>query len=222
MSHIPDAHDTIHTLIIDLCSPAPYCGSLVQAAGARVQLQDAIMKSHGSHTARWLTETAAACLEHGLTSSPSAGLQLHPIKCTLVTAHIRDALPGLPDVMAKLQSTTGLKYFRLFWASQQPDTVLLRLRDIILVPGQPTALANLLRSIEIVDRPILAPVNGHTPPSLPASMQPPSNMNKAMAAPSTQRFSVSCCMPFCGALLCRLCFAGDGTSQLVLWPSLCK
>ena len=174
----------------------------MQAAGARVQLQDAILKSHGSHTARWLTETAAACLQHGLSSSPSTGVQLHPIKCTLVTTHIREVLPGA-DVMAKLQSTTGLKYFRLFWASQQPDTVLLRLREIILVPGQPTALANLLRSIEVVDRPILAPVNGHTPPSLPASMQPASSMNTAKAAPPTQRFSVSCCR------------------SLGLWPFLC-
>ena len=177
---------------------------LLQATAARIQLQDAIMKSHGSHTARWLTETAAICLKHGLTSSTSAGLQLHPIKCTLVTMHIRDVLPELHDVMAKLQSGTGLKYFRLFWASQQQDTVLLRLRDIILVPGQPTALANLLRSIEIVDRPIAAPVNGHVPLS-PARMLPPTNKDTPTAAPSTQRFSVSSCVLFGRALLCSRC-----------------
>ena len=161
------------------------------------------MKSHGSHTARWLTETAAVCLKHGLTSSTSSGLQLYPIQCTLITMHIRHVLPELRDVMVKLQSATGLKYFRLFWASQQPDTVLLRLRDIILVPGQPTALANLLRSIEIVDRPIAAPVNGHMPLLLPARIQPPSHTDTVIATASSQRLSVSCCMPFAGS-----CFAG--------------
>lgn len=156
---------------------------LMQATGARVQLQDAIMKSHGSHTARWLTETAAECLKHGLLSS-STGLQLHPIKYTLVATHLKGVLPEFQDVLGKLQSSTGQKYFRLFWASEQPDTVLLKLRDIILVPGQPLALANLLRSIQIVDRPIAAPVNGEVPPLLLAGVQATTNTS------ATHRFSV--------------------------------
>lgn len=202
VSNQPIIRPTSTSSVLTCALLPPNMSQVLQATGARVQLQDAIMKSHGSHTARWLTETAAVCLKHGLTSSTSTGLQLHPIKCTLVTMHIRDVLPELHDVMAKLQSATGLKYFRLFWASQQLDTVLLRLRDIILVPGQPTALANLLRSIEIVDRPIAAPANGHVPLA-PARMQPPAIKDTPAAAPSTQRFSVSCCMLFCRTLLCR-------------------
>ena len=186
-----------------MCSVASIVSDHMQVTGARLQLQDAIIKRHGSHTARWLNETAAVCLKHGLTSSTSTALQLHPIKCTLVTEHIRNVLPQLHDVMAKLQSATGLKYFRLFWASQQPDTVLLRLKDIILVPGQPTPLANLLHSIEIVDRPVAAPVNDPIPPMLPDRMQPPSHTDTIVAAPSTHRFSVRCCM-----LFAEPCFSG--------------
>ena len=159
----------------------------MQATGARVQLQDAILRCHGSHTARWLTETAAECLKHGLLSS-STGLQLHPIRFTLVEAHLKGVLPEFHDVLGKLQSATGQKYFRLFWACQQPDTVLLRLREVILVPGQSAALANLLRSIQIVDRPIAAPVNGQALLLLPPGVQAPTNQDAAASA--TQRFSV--------------------------------
>lgn len=159
----------------------------MQATGARVQLQDAIFRSHGSHTARWLTETAAECLKNGLVSS-TTGLQLHPIKVTLVETHLKVVLPEFQDILGKLQSATGLKYFRLFWASQQPDTVLLRLREIILGPGQSPALTNLLRGIQTVDRPIAAPVNGQVPSSLPPGVQAPTNMDAAASA--THRLSV--------------------------------
>lgn len=159
----------------------------MQATGARVQLQDAILRSHGSHTARWLTETAAECLKHGLLTS-NTGLQLHPIRFSLVDTHLKVVLPEFHDIVGKLQSATGLKYFRLFWASQQPDTVLLRLREIISNPGQTPALTNLLRSIQIVDKHIAAPVNGQVPSILPPGVQAPTN--KDAAATATHRFSV--------------------------------
>ncbi|KAL0023917.1 hypothetical protein WJX79_010920 [Trebouxia sp. C0005] len=79
---------------------------------ARGQLQSAIAKSHGSHTARWLTETASVCLKHGLKATGS-GLQLGPVKCTLVADHLKTVCPEVHDIVAKLQTPTGVKYFRL-------------------------------------------------------------------------------------------------------------
>ena len=83
------------------------------------------------------------------------------------------ALPHIPDIMGKLQSITGLKYFRLFWASQRLDSVLLRLHDIVSPSGQPTAVSHILRSISVVDRPAVAETaNDSFPPLLPAGPTP--------------------------------------------------
>ncbi|DBA96944.1 TPA: hypothetical protein ACH3X1_001274 [Trebouxia sp. C0004] len=117
---------------------------------ARGQLQSAIVRSHGSHTARWLTETASVCLKHGLKATES-GLQLGPVECTLVADHLKTICPEMHDVIAKLQTPTGVKYFRLMGTSHVPSAVLLRLYDIIINPSQATGMSSLLQSIRVVD-----------------------------------------------------------------------
>ena len=83
--------------------------------------------------------------------------------------HVRMALPHSPDILEKLQSITGLKYFRLFWASQRPDSVLVRLHDIVSPSGQPTGVSHILRSITVVDRPAAKDTaKDPFPPLLPA------------------------------------------------------
>ena len=115
---------------------------------ARARLQAAIERSHGSHTARWLTQCAWVCLHHGLKAT-HAGLQLGPVKYQLVSDHLRSACPEVYNVMAKLHTLTGQKYFRLMGTSQTPSAVLLRLANIILNPDR--YLAELLEQVHIAD-----------------------------------------------------------------------
>lgn len=114
----------------------------------RTQLHAAIARSHGSHTARWMTETARVCLNHGLTSAAS-GLQLAPVDTSLVAQHLRCICLDVYDIKGKLQTPTGLKYFRLVGPGRFPTAVLLRLADII--PRPTHELADLISSVKVID-----------------------------------------------------------------------
>jgi len=187
---------------------------------ARGQLQSAIAKSHGSHTARWLTETASVCLKHGLKATGS-GLQLGPVKCTLVADHLKTVCPEVHDVVAKLQTPTGVKYFRLMGTGHMPSAVLLRLYDIIINPSRATGISSLLQSIRVVDnQEALAAAAQQTQPStahlqllLPDNLDPtPKAIGGSSAKQAFATSSVSspallwtsrlCCTPFAHIVSC--------------------
>ncbi|DBA96940.1 TPA: Exonuclease 3'-5' [Trebouxia sp. C0004] len=113
------------------------------------ELQAAICKFHGSHTARWLTDTAAACLDVGLEASPS-GLQLRPVSIQQVSARAKTHFKPSDDLVAKLRTDTGVKYFTLLGASQLPSSVLLNIGSIITSAGRTTSLSALIQSIQTV------------------------------------------------------------------------
>ncbi len=124
-----------------LCSP---CSLLLQAAtNAKDELQAAIRSCHGSHTARWLIDTAAACLDVGLEASPS-GLQLRSVSIQQVSARVKTHFKHLGNLVAKLRTSTGVKYFTLLGASQLPSLVLLNIGSIITPVGRTTSLSALI------------------------------------------------------------------------------
>ena len=192
-------HSTLPSL--NLITSNPVLKQFVGLQGvdqARGQLQSAIAKSHGSHTARWLTETASVCLKHGLKATGS-GLQLGPVKCTLVADHLKTVCPEVHDIVAKLQTPTGVKYFRLLGTGHMPSAVLLRLYDIVINPSR-AGMSNLLQSIRIVDsQEALAAAAQQTQPSA-ARLQLllPDNLDltpKAIGGSSAKGFATSSVSP---------------------------
>ena len=119
------------------------------ASKAKDDLQAAIRNCHGSHTARWLTDTAAVCLDVGLEASPS-GLQLRPVSIRQVSARVNTHFQHLDNLVAKLRTSTGVKYFTLLGASHLPSWVLLNIGSIITPVGRTTSLSALIQSIQTV------------------------------------------------------------------------
>ena len=117
-------------------------------AHAKSQLSIAIAKSHGSDTATWLTQAAEACLNLGLKASTSQ-LQLKPVSFQAVTVQMKSIFPTVKQFFAKLQGSTGQKYFNLFGPAQAPTTMLLRLHSIVLAPGRTASVLTLLQSIDV-------------------------------------------------------------------------
>ena len=123
--------------------------ALLQAvAHAKSQLSIAIAKSHGSDTATWLTRAAEACLNLGLKASTS-GLQLKPVSFQAVTVQMKAIFPTVKQFLAKIQGSTGQKYFGLFGPAQSPTTMLLKLHSIVLAPGRTASVLTLLQSIDV-------------------------------------------------------------------------
>lgn len=115
-------------------------------AYAKSQLQIAIAKSHVSD--KWLTQTAEACLGLGLEASMS-GLQLRPVSFQKVAVAMRHMFPNVKPFLLKLQDNTGQKYFDLCGPSQAPTTVLLKLHNIVLLPGKTASVTTLLQVVRI-------------------------------------------------------------------------
>ncbi|KAA6428906.1 MAG: hypothetical protein FRX49_01016 [Trebouxia sp. A1-2] len=186
---------------------------------ARGQLQSAIAKSHGSHTARWLTETASVCLKHGLKATGS-GLQLGPVKCTLVADHLKTVCPEVHDIVAKLQTPTGVKYFRLLGTGHMPSAVLLRLYDIVINPSR-AGMSNLLQSIRIVDsQEALAAAAQQTQPSA-ARLQLllPDNLDltpKAIGGSSAKGFATSSAAEAINQLKAAIAKSHPPTAQYIV------
>jgi len=123
--------------------------ALLQAvAHAKSQLSVAIAKSHGSDTATWRTQAAEACLDLGLKASTS-GLQLKLVSFQAVTVQMKTIFPSVKQFLAKLQASTGQKYFSLFGPPQAPITMLLKLHSIVLAPGRTASVLTLLQSIDV-------------------------------------------------------------------------
>ncbi|DBA79023.1 TPA: PFAM ATPase associated with various cellular activities (AAA) [Trebouxia sp. C0004] len=112
------------------------------------KLSVAIAESHGSDTATWLTQAAEACLDLGLKAS-TFGLQLKPVSFQAVTVQMKIIAPTVKRLLAKLQGSTGQKYFSLFGPPQAPTTMLLKLHSIVLVPGRTASVLTLLQKIDV-------------------------------------------------------------------------
>ena len=112
-------------------------------------LQGAISKSHASHTAKWLTETAAACIDMGLQASVS-GLQMSPVSYHHLSIRMQGMFPDTNQLLIKLQSPSGQKYFTLLGPLERPYAVILDLSSIIHTPGRDADVDRLLSSIQVI------------------------------------------------------------------------
>lgn len=113
---------------------------------AQDKLQIAVNESHSAPPAKYLRESAAACIIHGLQAAPS-GLQMTAVPCTRVIKHVNAKCPDVPKVMDRLQSS---KYFTLVKLPGSADYFLLDLHAII-APQQVPNVADILASIKFPD-----------------------------------------------------------------------
>ena len=130
---------------------------LLQLTEARSKLQGAINESHPAPPAKYLRESAAACLLYGLQSVPS-GFHMNAVLCTQVTRHVNAKCPDKPCVMERLHLS---KYFKVVELPGIPDQFLLDLHAIIMRKQLP----------QVTD--ILASIN----PMHPEPQQPPQISN---------------------------------------------
>ena len=115
---------------------------------AKALLQAAICRCHGSHTAEWLRETAAACMDIGLQASVS-GLQMLPISYQHLAARMQAHFPEPDQFLPKMQSTTGEKYFTLLGPTETPSAVMLNLNSIISTTVRTDDIESILSSIQV-------------------------------------------------------------------------
>lgn len=165
--------------------------SLQDLDNSKAQLQAAIYKSHGSHTADWLRETAAACIDIGLQES-DFGLQMLPISYQHLAARMQATFPEPQQLLNKMQSTTGEKYFTLSGPSETPSTVALKLDSIIHTPGRTADVDGILSSIHGITEQLNHCTNSKTP-LLRAGYSTPSHngANDSSAGSDTGTIDVS-------------------------------
>lgn len=124
----------------------------MQVAEARAQLQKAVNLSHPVKTARYLTLSAAACLNYGLKRCPpGAGrlLVLLPVAYAQVLEHVKAQCPDVSDLLLKLQGRTGSKYFTIGRAhASEPLMVVLNL-NYMITPPQRHYVTHILADIEL-------------------------------------------------------------------------
>lgn len=105
----------------------------VQVLQARQQIQAAIVKTNPSPPAKYLVESAAACLEHSLVSS-NQGFTIKPTAWALVATTVKKRLPAVKNLLEKLHGPMGQKCFRLLGTtpSGEPEFVTIRLGAMIV------------------------------------------------------------------------------------------
>ncbi len=113
---------------------------------ARAKLKAAICKSHPP-TARYLVETAAVCLDHGLQLA-EPGFELRPVAWSLVTKTVTFKCPKVSNLLDKLHGTTGQKYFRLLGTTQSglPELVAANL-DKLVTSENSSSVSQLLQQV---------------------------------------------------------------------------
>ena len=91
----------------------------------------AINKSHPP-TARYLVETAAACLDHGLQETPQGFIQ-KPVAWKLIASSVQASYPGVTNLLERLHGNVGQKYFSLLGTtpSGQSELVVPKITDLI-------------------------------------------------------------------------------------------
>lgn len=115
----------------------------MQVVEAVTQLKAAVSKSHPP-TARYIVETAAVCLEHGLQAS-GQGFLLRPVAWSLVAHTVHTTCPHVADLLERLCGRTGQKYFQLLGNSEsgEPEFVGANL-DTLIISSQMPAVSSLL------------------------------------------------------------------------------
>lgn len=117
-----------------------------QVRQARIQLKDAIRKSHPS-SAQYLVEAAAICLNCGLQTAHQ-GFALKPVAWQMVVKAVQSAHPAIINVSDKLCGSMGQKYFTLLGTSPsgRPELMTAKLDSLITGPNR-AAVAQLLACI---------------------------------------------------------------------------
>ena len=122
------------------------CQQCMQVADALSHLKGAIARSHPP-TAKYLLETAAACLDHGLQAT-NAAFHIRPVAwlqvADVVSHHCSHA-----ELLEKLCGRTGQKYFQLLGNTDDglPEFVLADIHALIS-PRQSPAVAHILSQMQ--------------------------------------------------------------------------
>lgn len=123
----------------------------MQVAEALSQLKGAIAKSHPP-TAKYLVETAAACLDQGFEAT-NAAFQMRPVSWLLVADVVSHHCPHA-ELLEKLCGRTGQKYFQLLGNTDDglPEFVLADINALIS-PRQSAAVAHILSQVQDKSQP---------------------------------------------------------------------
>ena len=124
----------------------------MQVADARAQLQRALNLSHPVQTARYLTVAAAACLNHGLqTSPPGSGqlLVLLPVAFAQVAEHVKAICPDVSNLLLKLQGKAGSKYFTIGKAHVSEPLMIALDVSLMITPPQRRPVSHILANLEL-------------------------------------------------------------------------
>lgn len=131
----------------------------------------------------------------GLQASAS-GLQMRPVDYQLLATRTQGLLQGPDELLVKLQSIAGQKYFTLLGPVHNPSAVSLDLSSIIQPPGRSAEVDRLLRSIKAITE-HRSSTNDSKPPmpplGYPTSTQPCTNtsmLNMGTMNVSRQHFLV--------------------------------
>lgn len=130
----------------------------MQVADALLHLKAAVARSHPP-TAKYLVETAAVCLDHGLQLG-DATFQLKPVSWMLVTDVVSQHCPHA-ELLEKMCGRVGQKYFQLLGNTDDglPEFILADIHA--LAPGrQPPAVTHILSQMQ--DRSQPQPQHMHT------------------------------------------------------------
>ena len=110
------------------------------------QLKAAISTSH-LQSARYLVETATACLDYGLQRAPN-GIALKPVAWKLLTKAMKSKCAAVTNVLDRSCGSVGQKHFSLLGTSLSgpPELVAAKL-DNLITSGCHAVAAHLLACI---------------------------------------------------------------------------
>lgn len=124
----------------------------MQVADAKSHLKGAIAGSHPP-TAKYMVETAAACLDHGL-QAIGTSFHIRPVSWLLVADTVSHHWPHA-ELLEKLCGTTGQKYFQLLGNTDDglPEFILADIHALIISPRQSPAVAYILSQMQVKSQP---------------------------------------------------------------------
>lgn len=125
----------------------------VQVTDAKSHLKGAIAGSHPP-TAKYMLETAAACLDVGL-QAIGASFHIRPVSWLLVADTVSHHCPHA-ELLEKLCGRTGQKYFQLLGNTDDglPEFILADIHALISPsPRQSPAVANILSHMQVKSQP---------------------------------------------------------------------
>ena len=131
----------------------------MQVADALSHLKGAVARSHPP-TAKYLVETATACLDHGFQATNDAAFVIRPVSWLLVADVVSHHCPHA-ELLEKLCGRTGQKYFQLLGNTDDglPEFVLADVHALISSRQSP-AVAHILSQMQDRSQP---PASGSGP-----------------------------------------------------------